>query len=288
MYIPLFNRENIKKYVPRKLKASVRSLSSRFNIGRLPQHPYQAQFDPEMDCPETDWAKRFFLIASTPRCGSHYLGHMLGETGECGVPLEYLNAGNLRHWARRFRTFRLDVLFSKFVQHRTSANGTFTLKAHWHQYEPHIESLDGLTLGLGFEKIVWISRRNQLSQAISTVIAQQTGVWISGAKPVGEAHFDYDAIVKVANSTRHANLQWRDQINTLAPERSMTLVYEDLLSDDAVRKNVQEFFGLKTKLKPSDRTKKQTNEINILWKKRFTEEVRDEDRWILDLPEWLT
>jgi LPS sulfotransferase NodH len=205
----LFNRENIKKYIPGNLKASVRILSAQFNIGNLPQHPYQVQFDPEMDCPETDWAKRFFLIASTPRCGSHYIGHMLGETGECGVPLEYLHDGNLRYWARRFRTFRLDVLFSKIVQHRTSANGTFTLKAHWDQYKPHIGSMDGLTRGLGVEKIVWISRHNQLSQAISTVIAQQTGVWISGAKPVAEARFDYDAIVKVANSTRHANFQWR-------------------------------------------------------------------------------
>ncbi len=241
-----------------------------------------------MDCPKTDWAKRFYLIASTPRCGSHYLGHMLGETGECGVPLEYFNEGNLRHWARRFRASRLDILFPKLVQHRTSANGTFTLKAHWTQYEPHISSLDVLTRGLGFEKTVWISRRNQLSQAISTVIAQQTGVWISGAEPVAEAYFDYDAIVRNANSTRHANLQWRDHINTLPPEGSMTLVYEDLLSDDACRARLRDFLGLKSTLKPSPRTAKQGNEMNIAWRTRFIEEVRDEDRWILDLPEWLT
>lgn len=278
----------LKHHVPEGIKRRVRELSARFGIGRLPQHPYPEQFFSEMDCPKRDWAERFLLIASTPRCGSHYLGHMLGATGECGVPLEYFNEGNKIYWGRRFKTIRMDELFPKFVQHRTSPNGTFTLKAHWHQYRPYIDSLDRLTRGAGFDKVVWISRRNQLSQAVSTVIAEQTGVWISGAKPKGDARYDYDAIVNSAESIRQSNLKWLDHVNTLPPGRSIAVVYEDLLSDEAVCDKVSEFLDLKKKLRPSDRTQKQGSDLNASWKKRFMDELRDEDKWILGSPAWLS
>lgn len=285
--MPSFNRTKLKSYVPDSLKLDVRELSAKFNIGRLPQHPYPEQFSSKMDFPEKEWAERFLLIASTPRCGSHYLGHMLGATGECGVPLEYLNVGNKRYWARRFRTTRMDALFPEFVRYRTSPNGTFSLKAHWSQYERYINSLDRFTRGAGFEKVIWISRRNQLSQAISSVIAAQTGSWISGAKPRREANFGYDAIVRCASSIRRSNLMWRDHINSLPPRCCITLVYEDLLSDNAVRSKLREFLGLNVELKPSERTQKQSGEKNTAWKRRFMDEVRDEDRWILDPPDWL-
>lgn len=283
-----FIRTKLKRHVPDELKRHVRQLSAKSGIGRLPQHPYPEQFLPEMDCPKRDWAERFLLIASTPRCGSHYLGHMLGATGECGVPLEYFNEGNKRYWGRRFKTTRMDDLFPKFVQHRTSPNGTFTLKAHWYQYKPYIDSLDRLTRGAGFEKVVWISRRNQLSQAVSKVIAAQTGVWISGAKPKGDARYDYDAIVGSADSIRRSNLHWLEHLSALPPERSIAVVYEDLLSDEFVRDKVSEFLELDTKLKSPDRTRKQSSDINASWKDRFIDEVRDEDRWILDPPAWLS
>ncbi len=282
-----FLRTKIKRHVPEDLIHHVREFSAKSGIGRLPQHPYPEQFSPEMDCPERNWAERFFLIASTPRCGSHYLGHMLGATGECGVPLEYFHKGNKRYWERRFKSARMEDLFPKFVQHRTSPNGTFALKAHWSQYEPYIASVDRLTRGIGFEKIVWISRRNQLSQAISKVIAEQTGVWISGAKPKAEARFDYDAIVRGADSIRRSNLHWREHINALPPGRSMSIVYEDLLADEAVRDNVSAFLELKSKLESPERTRKQGSNINDSWKQRFIDEVRDEDRWILGAPSWL-
>lgn len=282
-----FIRAKLKRHVPDDLKRNVRENLAKYGIGRLPQHPYPEQFSSEMDCPERDWPERFVLIASTPRCGSHYLGHMLGATGECGVPLEYFNKGNKRYWVRRFRKTRMDELFPKFVQHRTSPNGTFTLKAHWYQYEPYIDSLDRLTRGLGFEKVVWISRRSQLSQAVSKVIAEQTGVWVSGAKPKAEAKFDYDAIVSSAVSIRRFNLLWLDYINALPPGRCIAVLYEDLQSDEPVRDKLAEFLELETKLKSPDPTRKQGGDINASWKRRFVDEVRDEDRWILDPPSWL-
>jgi LPS sulfotransferase NodH len=278
----------LKRYVSEDFKRHAREISGRAGIGRLPKHPYPEQFLSNMDCPKVDWATRFLLIASTPRCGSHYLGHMLGATGECGVPLEYLNETNRKYWARRFKENHMDNLFPRFVKNRTSPNGTFTLKAHWSQYKPYINSIDRLTRGVGFEKVIWISRRNQLSQAISMVIARQTGVWISGAKPKSEPRFDYDAIVRSANLIRESNLNWCEYIRSLSPEHSMAILYEDLVSDEEVRSRISDFLGLNSDLMAQDRTQKLGGEINALWKKRFTEEVRHYDRWILDTPSWIS
>jgi len=66
--------------------------------GRPAPHPYPEQFSPAMDRPPFYGRPRWYLIASTPRCGSHFLGHALIESGHFGVPLEYLHRGNLDHW----------------------------------------------------------------------------------------------------------------------------------------------------------------------------------------------
>jgi LPS sulfotransferase NodH len=264
-----------------------RRFATRFNAEPLPPHPYQDQFSVSMDSQEVSWAKRFVLIASTPRCGSHFLGHMLGETGQCGVPLEYLNGKNRVYWARRFGTDRIETLFPEIVRHRTSANGTFTMKAHWNHFQPHVGSIEQLTGGLGIEKTIWLSRRNQLSQAISFTIARQTGVWISGAVPNGNAKFNYGGIVRSAEKIRNANLCWRKYIAALPAGRSMTLVYEDLLSDASIRIDLTRFLDLGASLQPSDRTRPQGDAINAEWRERFLEKVTDEDRWILERPAWM-
>jgi LPS sulfotransferase NodH len=258
---------------------------AKIRLGR--RHPYQDQFSPRMDCETVDHADRFLMIASTPRCGSHYLGHMLGATGQCGVPLEYFHPANLKVWARRFGTDDIQALFPKIVQHRTSQNGAFMVKAHWDQFKPISDRVAGLTQGAGFDKTIWISRRNQLSQAISYVIAAQSGVWISGAKPTGETHFDYDAIVESAKATRADNLEWRAYMETLGPDRGLAVVFEDLLGDSAAHERIAEFLSLETALHPSERTQKQGDGRNADWKARFNDQLRDEDTWILETPVWL-
>lgn len=269
------------------LKSRMRRGLIQLGIGHFPQHPYREQFMSQMDLPEVHWASRFVLIASTPRSGSHYLGHMLGATKECGIPLEYLHGGNRDFWALRFGTNQIEKLFPQFVKHRTTANGTFALKAHWQHFEPYLDSIDSLTRGIGIEKTIWISRSNLLSQAISEVIAQQTGVWISGAIPTGEATFDYEAIVRNAREIRFSNLRWRDYIARLPQGLSISIVYEDLLADGAVRDEISRFLNLESSLQPSMRTRKQGNLINSEWRDRFSAAVRDEDLWILERPEWL-
>lgn len=263
------------------------NLKNRLTGWQLPRHAYPEQFSRDLDLPKVSGAQKFVMIASTARCGSHYLGHMLKDTGVCGVPLEYLNPSNRVYWAARFGPGTLDKLFAHFVRHRTSPDGTFCFKTHWKQFEPFKDRLEVLTGGAGLHRILWISRADQLSQAVSLVVAEQTGVWIAGASPTGAPVYDYDAIVRAAHSVRASNLAWQAYLDSRHPDRFLSVIYEDLLSDPQVRTQIQAFLDLPMALSGAERTQRQTNRVNDDWKTRFTAQVKAEDQWILETPAWL-
>ncbi|WP_089676027.1 Stf0 family sulfotransferase [Vreelandella aquamarina] len=62
---------------------------------------YAKQFGEDLNFPSFDNVEdvRCLVICSTPRCGSHMLGHSLYETGKAGFPLEYLQKNNLKRWS---------------------------------------------------------------------------------------------------------------------------------------------------------------------------------------------
>ena len=62
---------------------------------------YHAQFSDSLDLPAVSGPERSVLIASTPRCGSHMIGHAMAGTGLLGVPFEYCNPANHAAWMRR-------------------------------------------------------------------------------------------------------------------------------------------------------------------------------------------
>lgn len=267
---------------PKSLRRLARRLLGRHEPNRLRPHPYAEQFQPDMDCPQVDWAKRFLLIASTPRSGSHYLGHMLSDTGQCGVPLEYLNAWNAQYWAERFGVEGIAGVFPHLVKHRTTPNGTFTLKAHWSHFEPLQSNIDAMTRGIGIGRILWIVRRDLAAQAISFTIAEQTGAWISGSTVRRDPVYEYDTILDAARTLLKANENWRDYLASQPSETWQMVILEDLMQGGAARDRLQSFLDLDVAVQASGRTRKQGDSVNADWKARLTHELRDQDRWVLD------
>lgn len=152
---------------------------------------YGEQFSSQMDLPEFRSQHKTYLIASTPRCGSHFLGHGLMQLGVFGVPLEYLNGGNLRGWKIKFGLNKdLPELLMDIISRRTSPSGWFGIKAHWSQFSPHLRK-GNLSAINPIERILFIYRRDLLGQAISYLKAQQTGIWISGAPRKGTENYDF-------------------------------------------------------------------------------------------------
>jgi len=253
----------------------------------LPPHPYEKQFSLEMDLAEVNWPSKFLLIASTPRCGSHLLGHMLMDQGEYGVPLEYLNQSNFPYWYRRLKSKDPKSMFEELVPKRTSPTGNFTLKAHWHQYTLFENKINTLTKNVGISDIIWIYRRSILKQAISLAIAEQTQAWISGTPELQPAVYSFSHIESAATRINNENSQWKEYLSSREAENVFCICYEDLTStqgDGLARLN--RHLNCNPDVKLTSRTKPQTQNRNIDWAIRFKSELKKEQEWILEDAVW--
>jgi LPS sulfotransferase NodH len=213
---------------------------------------------------------------------------MLKETGEYDVPLEYLNQGNLPYWERRFKVKGIDEVFPIVVRRRTSQNGCFSLKAHWSQFEAFQDRINEITKGVGINKIIWIARRDQLSQAISTLIAKQTGAWIAGAPMRGVAQYSYAEIYSIAIKHHESNCAWKAFLERQYPNCHMLVLYENLLADgERVHEKIRAFLGGSQTLRPSSRVQRQERSLNKEWRERFLSEICSGHQWIKNEPKWI-
>lgn len=133
---------------------------------------------------------------------------MLIETDDFGLTLEYFKKRNMKFWHPRFGTDSAEDSFVEIVKRRTSQNGVFSFKAQWDQLRTIKKDVHRLTKGGRIETVIWIYGRAILSQAISFVIAQQTGASISGAKFKRQPACAYDATGKSAQRLVLWNWVW--------------------------------------------------------------------------------
>lgn len=259
-----------------------------FGIKIRRRRPYEEQFGIGYDMRHFDGRPRIYLIASTPRSGSHFLGHALMETTYFGVPLEYLNSRNLLAWRERFGVWPVDELFQCLFKCRTSQSGWFGMKAHWHQYEQYKEKINVL-IGGEFEKILFIYRRDLLSQAISYDIAAQTNQWISQSRQQRPAVFNYERIVEKAEMILEENRSWQYWLNQKDSAKCTHVVYEDLIKDtqcyllEKARFIDPEF---PDRIEPSGMTKRQSGTLSKEWRVRVFDMLRPEHSWILEPQSW--
>jgi trehalose 2-sulfotransferase len=239
---------------------------------------YQRQFSEDLDEPPSTRPKRTVLIASTPRCGSHMLGHAFASTGLLGVPFEYANPANLAEWMRRLGTTTTEATFLALMSRRTTANGVFTIKAHY----SHCEDMGGPERFLGLWpslKVVHICRADVLRQAISYAIAKQTGVWITGQEAEQEnVRYDSALIAECMDDIAVQNARWVSAF-AKAGIKPLSIWYEDAVADlDVVVKQVARHTavtGLENLAKVSTTTTRQGHSARTEdWINRYAAERR--------------
>lgn len=234
---------------------------------------YEDQFSEKHDFPVIDKPSQILVIASTARCGSHMLGHALYKTNSFGFPLEYANKGNLPRWRQRFGTDQFADLMSLIQQHRTSENGVFSIKAHYN----HLQQFGGFSNFINTfpnAKYILLSRHDVLKQAVSLAIANQTGVWIAGQKPVNENPvYNAEQINHCLRQTILNNASWR---YTLAAsgvdylEMDFSQIKHNLTKSIL---QIAEFVGAEVSTLPTEQaTEKQSNDLNIEWTRRFLQD----------------
>jgi len=227
------------------------------------------QFGPDYDHPPFKGTPRLYLIASSQRSGSHYLGHLLLETGALGSPLEYFHPQHLRKWMEVLGTRDFPATMSRLVARRTSPSGWFGAKAHWRHFAP-IANNDRLLRFLDIETYIEIRRRDRIAQAISYVIAHQTQAWISFHDRKAEPRYDFAAIRKVCEALDQDIAHWHRffEQQGITP---LTVEYEDLVADPAATVDrIMAHCGVsRAGAEPRWQPCRQASDINARWQERY-------------------
>ncbi len=243
---------------------------------------YENQFSPDLDMAAPVAVRRTLLIASTPRSGSHMLGHSLAATGAMGQPFEYCNPRNLQVWQRRLGTRGVHDTLAELMKLRTSANGVFAIKLHY----AHLSVIGGLEAALEMlpnPAVVMIYRGDLLRQAISFSEAVQTDVWISGMPGNGKtAEYDPKAIRVYLEMLALHNSLWRVELERLGLDW-LEVEFENFRRNVAGEvARVAEFAGIEVPLsalptQPPTR-RQSSGEAAAAMVHRFAEDRAQEDR----------
>ncbi len=228
---------------------------------------------------------RSYIIAFTPRSGSHFLADLLSGTHVCGHPAEYLppedrNGGSeersayLRNYLRRGRT----------------GNGVFGAKLSWRQFCRLIRDLDpGIPPGdlslhlavqrhLGSCRYLFLRRRDRLRQAISYSRALATGRWVStGSSPAadpGLERFDPAQIDRLLLELQTFDTRWESFLSHIQANH-LTLYYEDVIADplrylEAIC-SLLELSPVADRFRRSARTLRQSDALTEQWLQKYTE-----------------
>jgi LPS sulfotransferase NodH len=158
--------------------------------------PGQRLYLPEYDLVPFREPTRGYLILAPQRTGSNYLCRRLCNVrGRFGMPSEYLNPVAIRMLAPRLLpgTAADQVPFAAYMaavqRARTSADGWFGIKlqpAQLAAFAPGDQAL--FEFAASFQRIVVLSRRDKLGQAISGTLAQLTGTWFNDGTPSAIEH----------------------------------------------------------------------------------------------------
>jgi trehalose 2-sulfotransferase len=224
--------------------------------------------------------RKSYFIASSYRCGSQYLCWQLWETGVLGAPCEYLNPGyELRVLMKRFNVFTYPDYVAKLLERRTSKNGVFGMKEHFHHFEAFLKGYPELLDVLAPVTYIYINRRDKVAQAVSMAKALQTNWWSSRMEqgPRPPLQYDPELIAKCLSEVDLQDAGWQKwfEAHNVAP---LHLVYENLTADTAgTVRSIVELLGVENDERVEVNVppaKKQGDETNQEWIERFQREAK--------------
>jgi len=207
-----------------------------------------------------------YMICGPRRTGTTHLCQLLWATNQLGKPFEYQLPENKGAILQRMP---LGVSYWDFLrQQRTTPNGVFAFK--------EVAPGQYLARNLIPDKMIYITRRDEIAQAVSLMVANQTGAFFSFQEDKREPAYDYDAILNNMIHIQEVKRQWEEifQKEDITPLR---LVYEEINTDTLAL--IADFIGIDfdTSLvtTTAPRIKKQGGSVNKEWATRFRSEMED-------------
>lgn len=232
------------------------------------------QFAAHYDHPTFEGRPKVYLIASTPRSGSHYLGHLLQASGQCGTPLEYLNPVHQRAWEQKLDASGPEDVFRRLFRRRTSASGWFGIKAHWWQFDRYAANA-GLQELLDIREYVRTLRHDRIGQAISLAIARQTNRWISFSSEDVAPVYRLEAVTAARDHLDREYAGWDEYFDRIGL-RPLSVAYDDLVANPAgAVERVYGALGLASvaPTRPVSLPTRQATEANRVWRERYLDDL---------------
>ncbi len=217
-----------------------------------------------------------YAILCTQRCGSIYLGSVLRNAG-LGVSGEYFYPESLQE---RIATWWLDEAFrpqpdaspKQFLDAVIRAQGDVAgIKLNWLSLLIFMRDMGCRPEDLGF-RIIYLTRRDKLRQAISWYRAVATGEWAqSGQQPATAPPFDWTKINFWLQNITLDEVRWENSLSSVESP-VLRLVYEEV--SDATVAEVGAFLG--REVPPQKREsylKVQRDETTDHWVEQFLKTV---------------
>jgi LPS sulfotransferase NodH len=178
---------------------------------------------------------------------------------------------------KRLKASSMDEYLPKLLACRTSKNGVFGAKAHFHDFETALRKSPTMLDALSPITYIFMDRRDKLAQAVSMARAMQTNSWISLAKPeTGKLRYDRELISQCLGKHEMQRLGWMRwfEANDINP---FVVVYEEMTANPAgVVRSILEYLDVQDD-EPNDirlpPIEKQSDDTNEEWVARFQREV---------------
>ncbi|MBO9424226.1 sulfotransferase [Labrenzia sp. R4_1] len=199
-----------------------------------------------------------YVLCTSPRSGSTLLCKILAETGVAGHPKSYFHKSDLGDWASYLGVSlsaetgelgQIRLLVDAAIEQGTANTGLFGLRLQRHSFDFFFRQLrtlcldeptdkDRLEAVFGRTLFVHLTRPDKLSQAVSYVKAQQSGLWHRAAdgselerlSPPADPVFDFEALKDCRDQFIQFDRDWNDWFAEQAIE-PLRLSYDDLCAD---------------------------------------------------------
>lgn len=229
-----------------------------------------------LDLPEYDGDVTSYIIASTPRCGSTLLGHLLWKSGVAGAPHEYFHPSHANDYYSRWN-YRSHKEYVDLLQRwRTSSNGFFGVKLHYYQINEFGLDILNIKQLLGDPKYIFLRRKTKIRQAISLVKAVQTNQYsLQPGEVLADAKYNFDSIREQLIRLINEENNWEDYFskNSISP---LVVWYEELANDHAgVLLKIYEHLGVnKSEANiPEPSLRKMSDTLTEEWVERFNSDM---------------
>jgi LPS sulfotransferase NodH len=225
-----------------------------------------------------------YVLASTPRCGSNMLARALWHTGVAGFAEDYLSDDYVLDFFERwgFDTGAPDELadsyIRKLMRHRTSPNGVFGIRIHAGLLASTDVDLHEVMSHPGY---IWMRREDRLRQAISYLLAEQTGEWIVDGTylPLREnlspPTYSYEQIRRHIRLLDHDTAIWHEHFARRGAKPHV-VTYEDLLEryEETVRGCLSWMGVTFSGQVPDPGIRRQAGELTERWVRRYERDDR--------------